>query len=124
MSRNCSPCTVTPDFPIDVCSDELIERLSQAGFSHYEGYFYAEEGTSEDYFNDETGKLETNDWGAIFAEMMFEAGLLEVVIEGAIYCDKMRQGEFGGYVIRITPDGIQYGGTYSVIERMREGRWK
>jgi len=43
----------------------------------------------------------------------------EIVIMGAFTCDKLRMGEFGGFVTRITNDSIQYNGTYQMLEQMR-----
>lgn len=43
----------------------------------------------------------------------------EVVIMGAFTCDKLRQGEFGGFVTRVTKDSIQHSGTYQMLEQMR-----
>jgi len=43
----------------------------------------------------------------------------EVMIMGSFTCDKLRQGEFGGFVTRITKDSIQHSGTYQMLEQMR-----
>lgn len=43
----------------------------------------------------------------------------EIIIEGAYTCSKLRQGEFGGFVTRITKDSIQHGGTYTMLQEMR-----
>lgn len=43
----------------------------------------------------------------------------EIVIMGAFTCDKLRQGEFGGFVTRITKDLIQHSGTHQMLEQMR-----
>jgi hypothetical protein len=44
----------------------------------------------------------------------------DICVMGAYTCSKMRPGEFGGWVIRIDRDNIQYGGTYHLLNRMRE----
>ncbi len=43
----------------------------------------------------------------------------EIVIMGAFTCDRLRMGEFGGFVTRITKDSIQHNGTYQMLEQMR-----
>ncbi len=43
----------------------------------------------------------------------------EIVIMGAFTCDRLRMGEFGGFVTRITNDSIQHNGTYQMLEQMR-----
>ncbi|GEM_PF-2997724 len=45
----------------------------------------------------------------------------EVVVMAAYYCSKLRAGEFGGWVARITRNDVQYDGTYRALDRMRAG---
>ena len=45
--------------------------------------------------------------------------LEELVVMGAFTCSRMRAGEFGGWVVRITRDNIQASDTYTVLEAMR-----
>lgn len=44
----------------------------------------------------------------------------EVCVMGAFTCSKMRPGEFGGWVMRITRETVQYDGTYGIYRRMQE----
>jgi hypothetical protein len=37
-----------------------------------------------------------------------------------MWCDKARQGEFGGWIVRITKDRIQQGGTSQTLSDWRE----
>lgn len=48
-------------------------------------------------------------------------GIDEIVVMAAYTCSKMRPGEFGGWVTRITRDHIQSEGTRSMLDRMRKG---
>jgi hypothetical protein len=53
---------------------------------------------------------------------LLTAGVLdEIVIEGAFVCSKMRQGELGGFVTRITKEIIQTESTASILQKMRDG---
>ena len=45
----------------------------------------------------------------------------EVVIEGAFTCSKMRPGEFGGFVIRITENDVQSGTTADLRSLVENG---
>jgi hypothetical protein len=75
----------------------------------------------DDYTN---GDINTDyNYCDVLQDMAKRAGIEEVLIEGAYTCDKMRMGEFGGFVTRITPDSIQYGSTMSILTKMREGTW-
>jgi hypothetical protein len=47
-------------------------------------------------------------------------GIDEIVVMAAYTCSKMRPGEFGGWVTRITRDRIQSEGTRSMLDRMRK----
>lgn len=123
MANNYAPCTLYPDFPEAVCTDERLALLGAAGISyesqHGMVYFYAEDGINDEWEDPTTGEYKEVDWAGPLQEMLKEAGMPEVVIEGCFYCDKMRPGEFGGYITRITPDRVQYGGTQRMLELMR-----
>lgn len=43
----------------------------------------------------------------------------DFILEGAWWCSKNRQGEFGGYVVRITRDNIQSASTNSIVNDWR-----
>ncbi|WP_347990253.1 hypothetical protein [Methylomonas sp. AM2-LC] len=59
-------------------------------------------------------------WPTLFQGIMAKSGQAEIVIEGAYYSDKMRPGEFGGWVARITPELIQSSGTQRMFSEMRQ----
>jgi hypothetical protein len=61
-------------------------------------------------------------WGALHA-IAKAHNIPEIVAEFAVYCDKMRMGEFGGYAVRVTPEGVQAGCTGDILRLMREGGW-
>jgi len=58
---------------------------------------------------------------SVFQQMLKEANVEELYIVGAFLCSKMRPGEFGGFVIRITPDTIQTANTYTLQKLMQMG---
>jgi hypothetical protein len=47
-------------------------------------------------------------------------GIKDVCVMGAYTCSKMRPGAFGGWVTRITRDNVQYAGTFSALQDMRD----
>jgi hypothetical protein len=47
-------------------------------------------------------------------------GIDEIVVKAAYTCSKMRPGEFGGWVTRITCEHVQSEGTHSMLDRMRK----
>lgn len=61
-----------------------------------------------------------------FHDMMFRdivrrsATIEEIVVTQAFTCTKMRMDGFGGAVIRITAETIQYRSTHDMLEEMRE----
>lgn len=62
-------------------------------------------------------------WEAIFQGILRKpecAGIDEIVVMAAYTCSKMRPGEFGGWVIRITRDRVQSDGTLAMLDRMRK----
>lgn len=122
MANNYSPCTVTPDLPKDLFTEEELESLAAHGFTYHENsnntlYYYSEEGFSEAEDEDDTDPFE------VFQRALKRStDIDEIVIEGANYCSKMRPGEFGGYLIRITKDDVQLGSTQWILELFREGK--
>lgn len=46
-----------------------------------------------------------------------------IVIEGATWCDKMRTGEFGGFVYLISRDVVREGSTWDIIDMMKNDVW-
>jgi len=62
-------------------------------------------------------------WVSIFQEILKKPeceGIEDICVEGAYTCDKLRPGEFGGWVCRITRDSVQYDGTSAAFERMKK----
>lgn len=61
-----------------------------------------------------------------FHDLMFRdivlrsATIDEIVVTQAFTCTKMRPDGFGGAVMRITPEAIQYRSTYEMLEEMRD----
>ena len=47
------------------------------------------------------------------------SGIGDVCVMGAFTCSKMRPGEFGGWVMRITRETVHYDSTYRVYQRMQ-----
>ncbi len=61
-------------------------------------------------------------WEAVFQGILKKLdceAIEDICVMGAYTCNKMRPGAFGGWVIRITRDTVQYGGTASVLRDMR-----
>ena len=71
--------------------------------------------------NDDTDSESELTSETIFRAILRKQGceIDEIVIMGAFTCDKLRPGEFGGFVTRITKDKIQQSGTYQILEEMR-----
>ena len=61
-------------------------------------------------------------WPDIFQHILNKPGceIVEIIIEGANTCSKMRQGEFGGWVSRITKTSIQHRNTADLLGQMRD----
>ncbi|MDO8827812.1 hypothetical protein [Methylophaga sp.] len=62
-------------------------------------------------------------WVSIFQEILKKpecASIEDICIEGAYTCDKLRPGEFGGWVCRITRESVQHDGTSAAFERMKK----
>lgn len=80
-------------------------------------------------FINENGEDELNDyvsgqfsWIFIFQEILKKPeceGIEDICVMGAFTGDKLRPGEFGGWVTRITRESVQHDGTYAAYERMK-----
>jgi hypothetical protein len=150
MANNYNPVTLSPFLKRGQLSDFALDYLALFGLESSVGegevYLYSEIGFSDEAMEEpslkdveaglgegcpvaalvaeavDKGKLLPDAWGALHA-IAKAHGIPEIVAEGAFYCDKMRQGEFGGYVFRVTPEGVQAGCTGDILRLMREGGW-
>lgn len=61
-------------------------------------------------------------WVSIFQHILNKPGcqIDEIVVEGCYFCDKLRQGEFGGWITRITKFTVQHGGTQAMLIQMQQ----
>ena len=61
-------------------------------------------------------------WVSLFQHILNKPGcqIDEIVVEGCYSCDKLRQGEFGGWITRITKFTVQYGGTQAMLIQMQQ----
>lgn len=121
MANNYTQATVYPEIDKSLITDDEILTLGENGYSFDDLgdsrlYFYVEEG----FDFDETAH--------IFQEIIKRSQtseetdpINEIVIEGAFTCSKMRPGEFGGFVARITIDDIQEAGTGLLLDMFRQG---
>lgn len=121
MANNHTQATVYPELHKSLFTQEELDTLGENGFSYDEVnsdelYFYIEDGFDED----ETAH--------IFQKAIERSKnsdevdpIEEVLIEGAFTCTKMRAGEFGGFVLRITEEDVQGAGTDRLIEMLRKG---
>ena len=111
-----------PCLPKGLFAEDDLEILRVSGFEWEDNgdsyYFYAPLNVSED---DERSRTYYDVFQSAISQSQGEID--EIVIQGAITCSKMRPGAFGGFVIRITKDDMQCGGTSAVIGLMRSGRW-
>jgi hypothetical protein len=125
MSNNYGACTVTPEIPSKYLTPERLAVLERAGFSNDGGvylhggsaYFYCEAETGGP--TDDDGEDGDCDWERVFGEISLESGLA-IVIMGSYWSDKCRPGEFGGWVVRITPGAIRWDGTHQALARMEK----
>lgn len=124
MANNYTQATVHPQIPKALFTEQELETLEENGFSYdtLEDdllYFYIEEGFDGDetlhLFQQAIERFETSDG------LVVEEDVTEIVIEGAFGCTKMRPGEFGGFLIRITKDDIQEAGTGLLLDMFRQG---
>lgn len=61
-------------------------------------------------------------WEVIFQEILKKPeceGIFDICVEGAYTCDKLRAGEIGGWICRITRESIQYETTSDAFKRMK-----
>ena len=61
------------------------------------------------------------DYADVFRAFADKAEGEEILVEGGYWNDKARPGEFGGWVCRVTPEGIQAAGMQDLLRLMREG---
>lgn len=61
-------------------------------------------------------------WISLFQRILNKPGCTidEIVVQGAYTCDKLRQGEFGGFITRITKFTVQHGGTQAMLIQMQQ----
>lgn len=62
-------------------------------------------------------------WDSLFQHILKKPechDIEDVCVMGAFTCDKLRPGEFGGWVTRITRDSVQHDGTHTAFERMQQ----
>ena len=112
MSTYYSQGTVTPYLPASSFTNEDLETLESLGYEYDKLvikdndmlYFYIPSNRELPY--EESDVSDTD----IFSKALMHDScndILHVVIEGAYTCDKMRQGEFGGWAAIITRNGVQ-----------------
>ena len=78
----------------------------------------ADDKRSDDLDLDLTGPGE--DWTRMLQDIVRRSQTLdEIVVTAAFTCSKMRSDGFGGSVMRITADAIQYASTAGMLEDMR-----
>ncbi len=122
MANNYEQATVYPYLPKLLFSESDLGILESSGFEweDYEDsyYFFAPECLGED---DEQGRS----YLQVFQDALraSKEGIKQIVIEGAFTCSKMRQGEFGGFVIRITETELASGSTKDIVSLMEDGVW-
>ena len=81
----------------------------------------ADDKRSNDIDLDLTGPDE--DWTRMLQDIVRRSQTLaEVVVTAAFTCSTMRSDGFGGSVMRITADAIQYASTAEMLEDMRQAR--
>jgi len=124
MADNYTQATVIPDIPKSALTDKEWGILSASGFTLFEFgdktvYLVVKEG----FILDDDYDLDLGDVTALelFHKIIKNTDIEEIVIEGAYTCSKMRSGEFGGFVTRITKDGVESFGTSQALDRMRAG---
>jgi hypothetical protein len=135
-----------PTIPATLVTDVELDLLSRAGFEvhsykdsngscleHYltveEGFVYDFDEWLEELYEGELKDVQYENISDIFQAIISRSleseedeDIDEFVIKGAYTCSKMRPGEFGGFVIRITADNVQEESTETMLERFREGR--
>jgi hypothetical protein len=90
----------------DPIAVKLLDYIQQHGSDNLDSYVSGE-------FN----------WQTIFQEILKKPeceGIEDICVMGAYTCDKLRAGEFGGWVCRITRESVQHDGTSAAFERMKK----
>ena len=142
MANNYTQCTVQPFIHKELITTAEIIQLEAAGFSCEvmgdEFYIYSEEGFTEEYeveSEDENGDTTYEEFPIwpIFqriiersksfrpnVEVEYEE-IDEIVLEGAFTCDKMRPGEFGGFLTLVTENDVRGASTADLLHMLRKG---
>lgn len=133
MANNYEQATLSPDIPELTSVEAAILKLSGFGLekSGNAWYAYVEEGLIDDFSvwddderlaqveaDPEYGCKAANEplWISVLQNVLLRhPDFSHFVLEGALTCDKMRPGEFGGFAILITRDTVKYGGTQQII---------
>jgi hypothetical protein len=138
MADSYTQATVYPEIPVSLITDEEREILERAGFTLFEcsegWYVTVEEGfwaeIEETVPYGEENNTQYDSVYDIFQAVISrtfdseeEEDINEFIIQGAFTCSKLRPGEFGGFVVRITANEVQEGGTAQLLDMMREGIW-
>jgi len=122
MADNYEQATVEPTLSKDLFTDEDLRILTSSGIEWEDNgdsyYFFAREFLCEDGDHSRT-------YADVFQDAIRRShgNVEEVAICGATTCSKMRPGEFGGFVIRISKNGIQSATTSYIRELMQNGNW-
>jgi hypothetical protein len=123
MANNYQQATVEPTNLLkDLFTEEDLRILALSGIEWEDNgdsyYFFAPEFLCEDGDHSRT-------YCDVFQDGIRRShgNVEEVVINGASTCSKMRPGEFGGFVIRISKNEIQSASTSEMLELMQNGRW-
>ena len=116
MSNNYEQATVQPSFPNAVAEDHG-DNLQKIGVKIF---FNTPQG-GQAYLCVEDGCYDWDEFHSILQQMLDDASMKYCYVEGAMYCDKMVPGEFGGFAHFITVDDVQFINTGSwVMERESE----
>jgi hypothetical protein len=112
MADNYNPATVSTDLPASLFNDSELESLSACGLSYEETdgmlFFFAEEYFCQEGIDEEGERVHCT---ALLQDKLRQLDITQypaIEIEGAMTCNKMRAGEFGGFAYRITRDQVQY----------------
>lgn len=110
MANNYEPGTVTPYFPPEIVKahadelDELNVRYES------DGYIFCEDGCEDWDKLAEVLQTMLKEWRA-----SDQGAPQYAYIKACYYCDKMRQDEFGGFVIFITPEETYHDSTDAFV---------
>ena len=123
MANSCEQATVEPtDLGKELFTEDDLRILESSGMEWEDNgdsyYFFAPEFLCE-------GNDQARTYGAVFQKAIRRSrgSVDEIVIKGAWTCSKMRAGEFGGFVIRITENAVESATTHEILELMRKGIW-